>query len=247
MTTINLSGRTALVTGAAGGLGAAVAETLHNAGAQVALLDQDSEANRHTATRIGDSAVAITADLADLTQLDRAHREAVERLGTIDILVNNAAMAPMNGLWEIEPAEWDAVFAVNVRASFFLTRTVAEGMRTRGFGRVVNIASLSGQKARPTSVHYGVSKAALIAMTRNFALDLAAHGVTVNAVAPGMIETPMVHTIGKQKMAELAADIPVGRIAEPTEVADLVCFLAGDTGAFITGATYDINGGVLMR
>ncbi|GAA4545824.1 SDR family NAD(P)-dependent oxidoreductase [Amycolatopsis samaneae] len=247
MSTPELTGRTALVTGAASGLGAAIAETLHSHGAQVALLDRDARANHDTAARLGARAVAITADLADLDRLDAAHTEAAERLGPIDILVNNAAMAPMRGLWEIEPAEWDAVFAVNVRAAFFLTRAVAKGMRARGFGRVVNIASLAGQRARPTGAHYGVSKAALIAMTRNFAAELAADGVTVNAVAPGMMETPMVNTIGAAKKAELAAQIPVGRIAEPAEIAGLVAYLAGDTAGFVTGATYDINGGVLMR
>ncbi|AUI59526.1 SDR family NAD(P)-dependent oxidoreductase [Amycolatopsis sp. BJA-103] len=247
MNILDLSGRTAMVTGAAHGLGAAIADALHTHGAQVALLDHDAPANRDTAAHLGSRAVAITADLADLDRLDNACAEAVQQLGPVDILVNNAAMAPMRGLWDIDPTEWDAVFAVNVRAAFFLTRTIAAGMRARGFGRIVNIASLSGQQARPTGAHYGVSKAALIAMTRSFASELAPDGVTVNAVAPGMIETPMVHTIGTDKKAELTAQIPVGRIAAPAEIAGLVAYLASDAAGFITGATYDINGGVLMR
>ncbi|MEW1655530.1 glucose 1-dehydrogenase [Streptomyces sp. NPDC093707] len=247
MTQIDLSGKTALVTGAAGGLGAAIAAGLHANGATVALLDRDARANTATAAALGDRATPVHADLADLDQLRTAFAEATERLDGVDILVNNAAVAPMRTLWDIEPEEWDTVFAINVRAAFFLSRMAAEGMRARGCGRIINIASLAGQKARPTGAHYGASKAALTAMTRAFATELAADGVTANAVAPGMIDTPLVHSIGEEKEAELTAEIPVGRIAEPNEIADLVSFLAADTGAFINGATYDINGGVLMR
>ncbi|RJO70750.1 SDR family oxidoreductase [Nocardia panacis] len=247
MTTIDLSGRTALVTGAAQGLGAAIAAALHAAGASVAMLDRDADANARTAAEIGTRTTPITADLADPDQLDAAYRTVVERLGGVDILVNNAAVAPMTGLWDIPAQEWDTVFAVNVRAAFLLTRTAAHGMRERGFGRIINIASLSAQQPRPTGMHYGASKAALIAMTRVFAKELAADGITANVIAPGMIETPMVHTIGARAMADLAAAIPVGRIADPAEIAHLVTFLAGDGAGFITGATHDINGGVLMR
>ncbi|MFE7316597.1 SDR family NAD(P)-dependent oxidoreductase [Streptomyces sp. NPDC057555] len=244
MTQIDLSGKTALVTGAAGGLGAAIAAGLHTNGATVALLDRDTRANTATAAALGERATPVHADL---DQLRTAFTEAAERLDGVDILVNNAAVAPMRTLWDIEPEEWDTVFAVNVRAAFFLSRMAAEGMRARGFGRIINIASLAGQKARPTGAHYGASKAALAAMTRVFAAELAADGVTANAVAPGMIDTPLVHSIGEEKEAELTAEIPVGRIAQPNEIADLVSFLAADAGAFINGATYDINGGVLMR
>lgn len=138
------------------------------------------------------------------------------------------------------------MFAVNLRAVFLLTRAVAADMRERGFGRIVNMASLAGQTPRPTGAAYGTSKAGLISLTRVFATELAAYGVTVNAVAPAMIDTPMVRSVGPDALAELVAQVPLGRIATPEEVARVAVFLASRE-TFATGATYDVNGGALMR
>ncbi|MGK5629403.1 SDR family NAD(P)-dependent oxidoreductase [Streptomyces sp. URMC 123] len=248
---VGLAGRVALVTGAAGGLGAAIARALYAHGARVALLDTDARRNEETARAIdpgGDRTLPVVADLSDPAAGRGALAAVEKRWGGVDILVNNAARAPGSGLWDITPEEWDAVFDVNLRGTFFLTRAVAAGMRRRGRGgRVINMASIAGQTARPTGAHYGASKAGLIALTRVFAAELAADGITVNAVSPAMIDTPMVRSVGERALAELTARVPLGRIATPEEVAALVVHLAGDQGAFITGATYDINGGALMR
>lgn len=241
-----LAGRVALVTGAAQGLGRAIAATLRERGALVAAVDRDEDRNQDTWHDV-DGVHPVTADLADLDQVTAAHERVERELGPVDILVNNAAVAPMHSLWDIGPDEWDTVFAVNLRAVFFLSRAVAETMRERRSGRIVNIASIAGQTARPTGVHYGASKAGLIALTRVFATELAEFGVTVNAVSPAMTRTPMVDSVGAEALAAMTAKVPLGRIAEPEEVAALVAFLVGDTGAFITGATYDVNGGLLMR
>jgi 3-oxoacyl-[acyl-carrier protein] reductase len=241
-----LGGRVALVTGAAQGLGRAIAGALRDRGALVAAVDRDEERNRE-AWRDVDGVLPVTADLADLDQVTSAHERVARELGPVDILVNNAAVAPVHSLWDIGPEEWDTVFAVNLRAVFFLSREVAATMRERRSGRIVNIASIAGQTARPTGVHYGASKAGLIALTRVFAAELAEFDITVNAVSPAMTRTPMVDSVGAEALAAMTAKVPLGRIAEPEEVAALVAFLVGDTGAFITGATYDVNGGLLMR
>jgi 3-oxoacyl-[acyl-carrier protein] reductase len=143
--------------------------------------------------------------------------------------------------------EWDDVLATNLRATFLLSRAAGAHMRERGSGRIVNMASLSAQMARPSGAHYAASKAGIIALTRVFAAELAPHGVTVNAIAPGVIDTPMVQAVSPEVLERLISSIPVGRICSPDEIASLAAFLISDRAGFITGATYDVNGGVLMR
>ncbi|WP_043263806.1 SDR family NAD(P)-dependent oxidoreductase [Streptomyces sp. CT34] len=243
-----LTGRTALITGSAQGLGAALVRAFHAEGAYVAALDLDDDANRALARALdpgGERVRPVRADLRDLDAVRGAY-EAVRAWRPVEVLVNNAARPPAKTLWEVTPEEWDEVFAVNLRAVFFLTRAVAADMRDRGFGRIVNMASIAGQTPRPTGAAYGTGKAGLIALTRVFAAELAAHGVTVNTVAPAMIDTPMVRSVGPDTLAELTAQVPMGRIATPEEVARVAVFLASQE-SFVTGATYDVNGGALMR
>ncbi|KAA6222602.1 SDR family oxidoreductase [Streptomyces albofaciens JCM 4342] len=243
-----LAGRTVLITGSAQGLGAALVRAFHAEGAYVAALDLDVTANRALATALdpdGGRVLPVHADLRGLTATEAAYR-AVRAWRPVDVLVNNAARPLARSLWEITPAEWDEVFEVNLRAVFFLTRAVAADMRGRGYGRIVNMASIAGQTPRPTGAAYGTSKAGLIALGRVFAAELAADGITVNTVAPAMIDTPMVRSVGPEALAGLTAQVPLGRIATPQEVARVAVFLAS-AETFVTGATYDVNGGALMR
>lgn len=236
-----MSARVALVTGSAGGLGAAIVAELVGLGHQVVAVDQREQDTGN------DRVLPMVLDLTDVAAIEPLVAEVADRFGRIDVLVNNAAVAAPTPVAEITPEEWDLVQAVNLRAPFFLTRAVSEHMRRNEFGRVVNVASIAGQAPRPSGVHYGASKAGLVAITRVFATELAAAGITVNAVAPAMIDTPMVHAIGERALAELVAAVPINRITTAEEVASLIGYLVGDAAAAITGATMDVNGGVLMR
>ncbi len=243
-------GRTAFVTGAANGLGAAIARSLLDVGCSVAIADIDARGNARAFNDLGGDAErlqTVELDLGDRNSLTSGFAAAVERWGAIDILVNNAAIAKATSIWTIEPEEWDRVIAVNLTGVFHLTRLAAAPMRDRGFGRVINIASLAGQMARPSGAHYAASKGGVLALTRVFAAELAQSGVTVNAVAPAILDTPMLKTVSEERLGRLIDAIPVKRVGRPEEVAALVCFLASSAAGFITGATYDINGGMLMR
>ncbi|MEU7149567.1 SDR family NAD(P)-dependent oxidoreductase [Streptomyces sp. NPDC045456] len=243
-----LAGRTVLITGSAQGLGAALVRAFHAEGAYVAALDRDDAANRALAADLdpgGERVRTVHADLRDLPATEEAYR-TVRAWRPVDVLVNNAARPLAVSLWEITPEEWDEVFAVNLRAVFFLTRAVAGDMRERGYGRIVTMASIAGQTPRPTGAAYGTSKAGLIALSRVFAAELAGDGITVNTVAPAMTDTPMVRSVSPEALAGLTAQVPLGRIATPEEVARVAVFLASEE-TFVTGATYDVNGGALMR
>ncbi|GAU68442.1 oxidoreductase [Streptomyces sp. NBRC 110611] len=243
-----LAGRTVLITGSAQGLGAALVRAFLDEGAYLAALDIDETANRELAAALDPSGARILpvrADLSDPGAIAAACEE-IQAWRPVDVLVNNAARPLAKTLWEITPEEWDEVFAVNLRAVFLLTRALAAGMCERGFGRIVNMASIAGQTPRPTGAAYGTAKAGLLALTRVFAAELAPYGVTVNAVAPAMIDTPMVRSVGPDTLAALTAQVPLGRIATPEEVARVAVFLASRE-SFVTGATYDVNGGALMR
>ncbi|MFF4605658.1 SDR family NAD(P)-dependent oxidoreductase [Streptomyces sp. NPDC001339] len=243
-----LAGRTVLITGSAQGLGAAIVRAFLAEGAYIAALDIDETANHELAAALdpgGARVLPVRADLSDPAAIDAAYEE-IQAWRPVDVLVNNAARPLAKALWETTPEEWDEVFAVNLRAVFLLTRAVAAGMRDRGFGRVVNMASIAGQTPRPTGAAYGTAKAGLLALTRVFAAELAPYGITVNAVAPAMIDTPMVRSVAPDTLAALTAQVPLGRIAAPEEVARVAVFLASRE-SFVTGATYDVNGGALMR
>jgi 3-oxoacyl-[acyl-carrier protein] reductase len=244
-------GRTVLVTGAAQGIGKAVSEAFLENGDTVVLTDRDGERLAATAQELdpsGERARPVLLDVSDLDMLASVVEEVERSHGGVDVLVNNAGITHVRSLWDLTPEEWEEVLAVNLRPVFFLSRLAARGMIDRGWGRIVNLTSVAGLAPRPSGAHYGVSKAGVVSVTRAFALELAPHGTTVNAVAPGLIETAMSNLMPPERKAQrIAESIPVRRSAGPEEVAWLIRYLASDAASFITGATIDINGGVIMR
>ena len=234
--------RTAIVTGAARGLGEAIARRLAADGDRVVVADVNAEGAERVAAEIGGE--AVEHDVRSLESWERM----LERAGEVDVLVNNAARTELRPFWEIEPEEWDDVLATNLRGTYFGIRVVGARMRDRGAGRIVNLASIAGQNSRAvTGVHYATSKAAIIALTRHAATELAGSGVTVNAVAPAAIDGPMVASVPAERIEAMVKAIPVGRLGRPEEVAAAVAYLASDAAGFVTGATLDVNGGMLMR
>ena len=219
--------RTAVVTGAASGLGQASAERLARDGVGVITLD-----------------IAPGADVRlDVTDAE-AVRDAAERIGPVDILINSAGViGPNRLLWEIADHEWARTLAVNVTGTFNLCRAFVPRMRDQGWGRIVNLASMAGKDGNPELSAYSASKAAVIALTKSLGKELATTGVLVNAVAPAVIETPMLAATSPEVLAHLTSLIPMRRLGRAEEVAELVAWLASDKCSFSTGAVYDISGG----
>ncbi|MDM0104652.1 SDR family NAD(P)-dependent oxidoreductase [Variovorax sp. J22R24] len=247
----SLSGRTAFVTGAGQGLGAAIARGLAEAGARVALTDIDEAAADAVAADLRAAAhdcIALPLDVRDETAFARRFDAAVQRFRAIDVMVNNAALTPSTSLWDIPAEEWDQVMAVNLRGVFFGCRIAGLHMRDRGAGRIINLSSIAGQRASAaTGVHYAASKAGILALTRSFAQELAPHDVTVNAIAPAAIRSPVLDAMDEARQRTVRAGIPLGRFGGAEEVAAAAVYLASAAGAFTTGATLDLNGGRLMR
>jgi len=247
-----VSGDVALVTGGAQGLGAHIARSLHAAGFRVGIGDIDMGGAAALARELDPraaTAVALRLDVREQGSFVAASRELMANWGSLEVLVNNAAATAARPLLEITPEEFDAVVAVNVKGTFVGSQVFAREFKARGYGRIVNLASLAGQNGgTATGAHYAASKGAILTLTKVFARDLAAFGITVNAIAPGPLDTAMVHrTIPADRMASLLAGIPVGALGDPKFVANMVTRLAARDAGFVTGATWDINGGLYMR
>jgi NAD(P)-dependent dehydrogenase (short-subunit alcohol dehydrogenase family) len=244
----DFTGRVAIVTGAARGLGLAAAKRLHERGASVAVNVRDRERAEAVAKPFGDRGLAVDGDVAAPGVPDEIVRRTFERFGRIDILVNNAAMARSTRFPDLSADEWRETLEVNLTAPFLLTKAVLPTMKAQGYGRIVNISSSAGRMVSTLGgAHYTASKAGLLGLTRATAKELGKFGITVNAICPGMIDTELTHDHASPDLLErLAASYPVPRLGTSLEVADLICFAASEAAGYITGAALDINGGDLM-
>jgi NAD(P)-dependent dehydrogenase (short-subunit alcohol dehydrogenase family) len=249
LTTLNdFDGRVAIVTGAWRGLGRAAAERLHERGASVAVNVRDPERAEECARSIGERTVAVSGDVSAPGVPEEIVRRTLERFGRIDILVNNAAYARSTRFADLTADEFRAALEVNMTAPFLLTKTVLPTMRAQGYGRIVNVSSSAGRMVSTLGgAHYTASKAGLLGLTRAAAKELGKFGITVNAICPGMIDTELTRENASPELLErLAASYPVPRLGTAREVADLICFAASEAAGYITGASFDINGGDLM-
>jgi 3-oxoacyl-[acyl-carrier protein] reductase len=241
-----LDGKAALVTGASGGIGAAIARTLHAQGAAVALSGTRRDALDALAGELGERAFVCPADLRDATATDALIEAAELAAGPLAILVNNAGMTRDTLALRMSDADWQTVLDVDLSAPFRLARAVLRGMLRRRAGRIVNIASIVGATGNAGQANYAAAKAGLIGMTKALAQEVASRGITVNAVAPGFVTTPMTNKLSEQRRAKLTEAIPLGRIGSPEDVAAAVVYLASDEAGWVTGATLHVNGGMAM-
>ena len=241
-----LDGKAALVTGASGGIGAAIARTLHAQGAAVALSGTRRDALDALAAELGERAFVCPADLRDATEPDALIEAAEQAAGPLAILVNNAGMTRDMLALRMSDADWQAVLDVDLSAPFRLARAALRGMLRRRAGRIINIASIVGVTGNAGQANYAAAKAGLIGMTKALAQEVASRGITVNAVAPGFVTTPMTDRLSEQQRAKLTEAIPLGRIGSPEDVAAAVAYLASDEAGWVTGATLHVNGGMAM-
>ena len=242
------TGRVAIVTGAARGLGRAVAERLHERGASVAINVRDAERAERVAREIGERAFAVSGDVAAHDAPEDIVQRTLERFDRLDILINNAALPLTTRFEAITPEEWRRVLEVNLTAPFLLIKAALPAMKGQRYGRVVNISSTAGRMVSTLGgAHYTTSKTGLLGLTRAAAKELGSYGITVNAVCPGMIDTELTRESATPEILErLARSYPVPRLGTSLEVAELICFVASEIAGYITGASFDINGGDLM-
>jgi len=244
--------QTAVVTGGARGFGAEAVRALHRAGFRVVISDLTAEAGAALASELdlaGETAVTATLDIANPQDFQSVLDKSIERWGSVEVLVNNAARTAVQPVLEIDPADFNAVLATNAGGTFAGSQIFGRHFKQRSYGRIINLASLAGQNGgTATGAHYAASKGAILTLTKIFARDLGPFGVTCNAIAPGPMDTPMVRSvITPEKMAGALAGIPVGHLGDPVFVAELVALLAGPKASFVNGACWDVNGGIYMR
>src|ERR1700722_1246020 len=245
----NLQGRIALVTGASQGIGRAVALELARAGAQVAGAARNEARLAEVVAEIesaGGQAAAFALDVASEESIQACTKAVLERFGKVEILVNNAGITRDKLMMQMKREDWDDVLSTNLTGAFLLTQALLRPMLKNRWGRIINISSVVGRTGQGGQVNYASSKAGLIGMTRALAREVGSRGITVNAVAPGYIETPMTAVLNDEQPAAMMASIPLGRAGTDLEVAQCVAFLASDAAAYITGSVLDVNGGMFM-
>ena len=242
----DLSGKTALVTGASGGIGGAIARALHRQGATVTLSGTRADALEKLKGELGERAHVITARMDDAADIDRLIKEAEAAMGKVDILINNAGITRDNISIRMKDEEWEKVLQVNLTGTFRLTRAAMRGMMRRRFGRVINITSIVGVTGNPGQANYAAAKAGLIGMSKSLAQELASRAITVNCVAPGFVATPMTDVLTDEQKKGILGRVPADRLGTPDEIAAGVVYLASDEAAYVTGQTLHINVGMAM-
>jgi 3-oxoacyl-[acyl-carrier protein] reductase len=242
----DLTGKTALVTGASGGIGAAIARALHRAGATVALSGTRQAPLDALAEELGDRAHVLPCDLSDAEAVEALPKRAAEAMGSVDILVNNAGITRDNLFMRMSDEEWAQVLEVNLTSTMRLCRGVLRPMMKARWGRIVNISSVVGATGNPGQGNYAASKAGMVGMSKSLAYEVASRGITVNCVAPGFIETAMTDKLNDEQKGRILGQIPAGRMGTADEIAAAVLFLASEEAGYVTGATLHVNGGMAM-
>ena len=242
----DLTGRTALVTGATGGLGGAIARALHGCGAKVALSGTRPEALQALAAELGGDCAVLPCDLGERSGVQALVADAEAALGSLDILVNNAGITRDGLAVRMKDDDWDKVLAVNLTSGFILIRAALKGMMKRRHGRIIGITSVVGVTGNPGQANYAAAKAGMIGMSKSLAGEVASRGITVNCIAPGFIESPMTDALNEKQKTAILGSVPAGRLGQGREIAAAVLYLASDEAAYVTGQTLHVNGGMAM-
>ena len=242
----DLTGKTALVTGASGGIGGAIARQLHGQGATVALSGTRTGPLEALAAELGERAHVTPCDLADAASLESLPKQAAEAMGGLDILINNAGVTRDNLFMRMSDEEWDQVIRVNLTACFRLSRAVVRGMMKKRWGRIIGITSIVGVTGNPGQANYAAAKAGMIGMSKSLAAEVASRGITVNCIAPGFISTAMTDKLNEDQKVKLLGAIPAGRMGTSDEIAAAAVYLASNEAAYVTGQTIHVNGGMAM-
>jgi len=242
----SLEGKNALVTGATGGIGEAIARMLHAQGATVSLSGTRAEKLEALASDLGERAFVTPANLSDREAVDALLPAAEEKMGSVDILVNNAGITRDNIFMRMKDDEWDQVLEVNLSSGFRLCRSAIKGMMKRRTGRIIGITSVVGVTGNPGQVNYAAAKAGMIGMYKSLAREVASRNITVNTIAPGFIETAMTDALNDKQKESILTNVPAGRLGTSNEIASAALYLASDEAAYITGQTLHVNGGMAM-
>ena len=242
----DLSGKSALVTGASGGIGSSIARALHAQGATVGLSGTRKDALDALAGELGERAHVLPCNLSDAAAVDALAKQAEEAMGSLDILINNAGLTRDNLFTRMKDEEWDEVIRVNLTAAFRLSRGVLRGMMKRRWGRIIGITSVVGVTGNPGQGNYAASKAGMIGMTKSLAQEVASRNITANCIAPGFIRSAMTDALNEDQQARIMSTIPAGRLGEANEIAAVAVYLASEEAAYVTGQTVHVNGGMAM-
>jgi len=242
----DLTAKTALVTGASGGIGGAIARALHGQGATVALSGTRTETLEALAAELGERAHVTPCDLSDAAVVEALPKQAIEAMGGLDILINNAGVTRDNLFMRMSDEEWKAVIGVNLTAAFRLSRAVLRGMMKKRWGRIIGITSIVGVTGNPGQGNYAAAKAGMIGMSKSLAAEVGSRGVTVNCIAPGFITTAMTDKLNDEQKGRLLGAIPAGRMGTSDEIAAAAVYLASDEASYVTGQTLHVNGGMAM-